>query len=86
MLGYTGKRRVTLGVTLAQKRSINLGEAFDSYRFTEIDPSDLKTESASRDVEPLLPVEKKLIGISLGLGLGLLVVLLAFNHLFPVQL
>ena len=86
MLGYTGKRRVTLGVTLALKRSINLGEAFDSYRFTEIDPSDLKTEAASRDVEPLLPVEKKLIGISLGLGLGLLVVLLAFNHLFPVQL
>ena len=51
-----------------------------------MDSSDLKTEAASRDVEPLLPVEKKLIGISLGLGLGLLVVLLAFNHLFPVQL
>ena len=48
--------------------------------------SDLKSEAASRDVEPLLPVEKKLICISLGVGLVLLVALLAFNHLFPVQL
>ena len=33
--------------------------------------------------EPLLPVEKKLIGWSLGLGICLLIVLSAINHLFP---
>ena len=48
--------------------------------------SDLKTEAAGRNVEPLLPVEKKLIGVSLGLGLVLLVVLVALNHFIPVKL
>ena len=43
-------------------------------------------EEAHGAPEPLLPIEKKLIGISLGLGLTLLAVLLALNHLFPVQL
>jgi hypothetical protein len=33
-------------------------------------------------VEPLLPIEKKLIGWSLGIGLFLLVVLAAVNHFF----
>jgi hypothetical protein len=37
-------------------------------------------------VEPLLPIEKKLIGYSLGLGIVLLVILVAINHLFPLQL
>ena len=37
-------------------------------------------------VEPLLPIEKKLIGWSLGLGIGLLIILIAVNHLFPVKL
>lgn len=36
--------------------------------------------------EPLLPVEKKLIGWSLGTGLALLVVLLLINHYLPVSL
>jgi hypothetical protein len=35
-------------------------------------------------VEPLLPVEKKLIGWSLGLGIVLLVVLIAANHFVPI--
>ena len=35
-------------------------------------------------VEPLLPIEKKLIGWSLGIGLVLLVVLLLLNHFAPV--
>lgn len=35
--------------------------------------------------EPLLPVEKKLIGWSLGLGIVLLIVLLVLNHAFPAQ-
>ena len=47
--------------------------------------SEFKTETAS-EVEPLLPIEKKLIGYSLGLGIVLLVILVAINHLFTVQL
>ena len=47
--------------------------------------SDLKEEARDRAVEPLLPVEKKLIGWSFGLGVGLLVVLVGINHLFPVK-
>jgi hypothetical protein len=34
-------------------------------------------------VEPLLPVEKKLIGWSLGVGLALLVLLVLVNHIAP---
>ena len=34
--------------------------------------------------EPLLPVEKKLIGWSFGLGVVLLLVLTLINHFFPV--
>jgi hypothetical protein len=37
-------------------------------------------------VEPLLPIEKKLIGWSLGIGLFLLIVLAVINRLFPVVL
>ncbi len=37
-------------------------------------------------VEPLLPIEKKLIGYSLGLGIVLLVILVVLNHLYPAQL
>jgi len=35
--------------------------------------------------EPLLPVEKKLIGWSLSLGLALLVLLVLLNRLAPLQ-
>jgi len=35
--------------------------------------------------EPLLPIEKKLIGWSLGVGLALLVLLVLANHLFPLN-
>jgi len=34
-------------------------------------------------VEPLLPVEKKLIGWSLGLGVVLLVILIVLTRAFP---
>jgi len=37
-------------------------------------------------VEPLLPIEKKLIGWSLGLGIVLLVALIAVNHFVPIKL
>jgi len=47
---------------------------------------DLKDEIAADEVEPLLPVEKKLIGFSLGLGIALLVILIAVNHFVPISL
>jgi hypothetical protein len=48
--------------------------------------SDLKNEIGAPAIEPLLPVEKKLIGWSLGLGLGLLIVLIALNHFIPIEI
>ena len=39
---------------------------------------------ATSAYEPLLPIEKKLIGWSLGLGLALLALLLVFNHFVPL--
>jgi len=47
--------------------------------------SDLRDEIAA-PAEPLLPIEKKLIGYSLVLGLVLLAVLIAVNHFFPIKL
>jgi len=44
---------------------------------------DLRDELRSAAVEPLLPIEKKLIAWSLGIGLTLLVVLAVINHLYP---
>jgi hypothetical protein len=35
--------------------------------------------------EPLLPIEKKLIGWSLGVGVALLVLLVIVNHFLPVS-
>ena len=46
---------------------------------------DLRAEM-KEPAEPLLPVEKKLIGWSLGLGLALLAVLIAINHFVPIKL
>ena len=48
--------------------------------------TNIGNELRNAKVEPLLPIEKKLIGWSLGIGVGLLVVLAVFNHLFPVAL
>jgi len=47
---------------------------------------DLRNEINAATVEPLLPIEKKLIGWSLGLGIGLLVALIALNHFVPIKL
>jgi hypothetical protein len=44
---------------------------------------ELQAELRSAAVEPLLPIEKKLIAWSLGIGITLLVVLAVVNHLFP---
>jgi hypothetical protein len=48
--------------------------------------TDLKNELNAAVVEPLLPIEKKLIGWSLGLGIGLLIILIAVNHFFPIKI
>jgi hypothetical protein len=47
--------------------------------------SGLRNETDAGEVEPLLPIEKKLIGWSLGLGIGLLIVLIAINHFVPIK-
>jgi hypothetical protein len=55
--------------------------------FTQSDlRQELQHELRTAPVEPLLPVEKKLIVWSLSLGLVLLAVLAAINHFFPVTL
>jgi hypothetical protein len=51
-------------------------------QFTE---SEIRRELQNATVEPLLPIEKKLIGWSLGLGVGLLVILAVLNQIFPVS-
>ncbi len=48
--------------------------------------SDLNAKAERNAPEPLLPIEKKLIGYSLGLGIVLLIILVGLNHLFPVKL
>ena len=40
-------------------------------------------ELSKMEYEPLLPIEKKLIGYSLLLGTGLLLVLIAVSHFLP---
>jgi hypothetical protein len=47
---------------------------------------EIERELRNAPVEPLLPIEKKLIGWSLGIGLVLLAILLAVNHFLPVTL
>lgn len=46
---------------------------------------DLKAEQDAA-VEPLLPIEKKLIGWSLGIGIVFLIVLIAINHFLPIKI
>ena len=43
-------------------------------------------EDIKAPVEPLLPIEKKLIGWSLGIGIALLAVLIAVNQFVPINL
>lgn len=47
---------------------------------------DIRGELEKATHEPLLPIEKKLIGWSLGIGIVLLAVLVAVNHYLPVTL
>ena len=48
--------------------------------------SNVGEELRKAEVEPLLPIEKKLVGWSLGIGIALLVILAAVNHFYPVSL
>jgi hypothetical protein len=45
---------------------------------------DVRNELVQPPTEPLLPIEKKLIGWSLGIGVVLLIILLLINQFFPV--
>jgi hypothetical protein len=47
--------------------------------------TDIRSELEKAPYEPLLPVEKKLIGWSLGIGLVLLVALAVVNHFLPAS-
>ena len=53
----------------------------DDARTNPFPADDLRGEMNAGDAEPLLPIEKKLIAYSLGLGLVLLVVLAVVNRL-----
>ena len=46
--------------------------------------TDLRDELKA-PAESLLPIEKKLIGWSLGIGVALLVLLLIINHFLPIS-
>jgi len=46
--------------------------------------SELEEELKRSGAEPLLPVEKKLIAWSFGLGVAMLIVLTVVSRLFPV--
>jgi hypothetical protein len=46
----------------------------------------LRDELHNAPVEPLLPIEKKLIALSLAIGVALLAVLAAVNHFIPTGL
>ena len=47
--------------------------------------ANLREELKNTPVEPLLPIEKKLIAWSLGLGIFLLVILIAINRFYPIS-
>jgi hypothetical protein len=46
---------------------------------------DIGRELRDAPVEPLLPIEKKLVGWSLGIGLVLLGLLVVINHFAPIS-
>jgi hypothetical protein len=72
-------------MAVLQRLQAAAGELIDPKE-TRMSQPDLKSEINAAVVEPLLPIEKKLIGWSLGLGIGLLIVLLVLNQLFPIKL
>lgn len=51
---------------------------------TQLTQPNIRRELEKAPCEPLLPIEKKLIGWSLGLGVVVLAVLAVINHYLPV--
>jgi hypothetical protein len=51
---------------------------------SQFSQSEFRDEIRNTQAEPLLPIEKKLIGWSLAIGLVLLVVLAAINHILSI--
>ena len=49
-------------------------------------PENKVLSEANAAPEPLLPIEKKLIGWSRGLGITLLIVLVLINYLVPLKI
>ena len=45
--------------------------------------ANITDELRNAKAEPWLPIETKLVGWSLGIGIGLLIVLTLVNHVFP---
>ena len=48
-----------------------------------MDEPNLRRELDKAETEPLLPIEKKLIGWSLGLGVGMLTILVIVTRFLP---
>jgi hypothetical protein len=48
--------------------------------------ANLRDELRNVQAEPWLPIETKLVAWSLGIGVTLLILLAAANHLFPASL
>ncbi len=48
--------------------------------------TNLRDEMKNAPAEPLLPIEKKLIGWSLGIGLVLLAALMVVNAMYPINI
>jgi hypothetical protein len=67
-----------------QRPQATIGRLIKKER--QMSQPDLQNELQTNAVEPLLPIEKKLIGWSLGTGIVLLVVLIVLNHLIPVKI
>jgi len=61
-------------------------QAETSYEETAMSQPDVQHELQYAQAEPLLPIEKKLIGWSLGTGLVLLVVLVLIGQFLPATL
>jgi hypothetical protein len=73
-------------MAVLQRLQAAAGELDRSKGKSRMSQPDLESEISAAVVEPLLPIEKKLIGWSLGLGIGLLIVLIVLNQLFPIKL
>jgi hypothetical protein len=70
---------------LLQRREAAAGQ-LSRIRRMSMSQLNIREELQKAPAEPLLPIEKKLIGFSLGTGLVLLIILVVINHFLPVTL